>query len=137
NLLVNEEPEYPANMWYLSRVGHPLSEIYGLIAERLFVDEQDVANSPKQNYGEVMGGDIKYRDLNGDGEITDNDRINGLGYPSTPEINYGFGFSYGHHAFDFSVFFQGSARSAFMIDAKAISPFVLDGNQQHGLLKVI
>src|SRR5690606_20529033 len=94
-------------------------------------------NSPKQNYGEVMGGDIKYRDLNGDGEITDNDRINGLGYPSTPEINYGFGFSYGHHAFDFSVFFQGSARSAFMIDAKAISPFVLDGNQQHGLLKVI
>ncbi|GAB3364163.1 TonB-dependent receptor [Arachidicoccus ginsenosidivorans] len=136
-LLVNEEPEYPANMWYLSRVGHPLSEIYGLIAERLFVDDEEVANSPKQNYGEVAGGDIKYRDLNGDGEITDNDRINGLGYPTTPEINYGFGGSFGYHAFDFSVFFQGSARSSFMIDAKAITPFVLDGNDQHGLLKVI
>ena len=139
-LLVNEEPEYPASMWYLSRVGHPLSEIYGLIAERLFVDDEEVANSPRQNYGEVAGGDIKYRDLNGDGEITDNDRINGLGYPATPEINYGFGFSYGYHAFDISVFFQGSARSSFMIDPKKITPFVFDVDdihKQHGLLKAI
>lgn len=137
NLLVNEEPEYPASMWYLSRVGHPLSEIYGLIAERLFVDDEEVTNSPPQNYGEVAGGDIKYRDLNGDGEITDNDRINGLGYPTTPEINYGFGFSYGYKTLDISVFFQGSARSSFMIDPKAITPFVTDGSNQHGLLDVI
>ncbi|MCD2421254.1 TonB-dependent receptor [Niabella pedocola] len=136
-LLVNEEPEYPANMQYLSRVGQSLGQVYGLVAERLFVDDEDVKNSPKQNFGEVRGGDIKYRDLNGDGQITNLDMINGLGYPVTPEIIYGFGFSFGFGNFDISTFFQGSARSSLFIDPAAISPFVADGANQHGLLKVI
>ena len=137
NLLVNEEPEYPSNMKYLSRVGQSLGEVYGLVAERLFIDDEDVKNSPKQNYGETRGGDIKYRDLNGDGQITDLDMINGLGYPTTPEIIYGFGFSLGYRNFDFSTFFQGSARSSLFIDPSAISPYVPNGGLQHGLLKVI
>ncbi|MDR6785298.1 TonB-linked SusC/RagA family outer membrane protein [Pedobacter africanus] len=136
-LLVNEEPEYPENMWYLSRVGHSLGLTYGLIAERLFVDDVDVANSPKQNFGEVRGGDIKYRDLNGDGQITNLDMINGLSHPVTPEITYGFGLSAGYGNFDISAFFQGSARSSLFIDPKAISPFVMNGSRQNGLLDVI
>ncbi|WP_026309511.1 SusC/RagA family TonB-linked outer membrane protein [Niabella aurantiaca] len=136
-LLVNEEPEYPANMMYLSRVGQSLGQVYGLVAERLFVDDEDVKNAPRQNFGEVRGGDIKYRDLNGDGQITNLDMINGLGYPVTPEIIYGFGFSFGFKNFDISTFFQGSARSSLFIDPAAISPFVADGPNQHGLLKVI
>src|SRR5690606_15932714 len=111
-LLVNEEPEYPANMQYLSRVGHSLHQYYGLIAERLFIDDEDVRNSPPQAFGEVRGGDIKYRDLNGDGEVTNLDRVNGLGYPMVPEIIYGAGFSFGTDKFDISAFFQGSARSS-------------------------
>ncbi|WP_223713333.1 SusC/RagA family TonB-linked outer membrane protein [Niabella beijingensis] len=136
-LLVNEEPEYPANMQYLSRVGQSLGQVYGLVAERLFVDDEDVKNSPRQNFGEVRGGDIKYRDLNGDGQITNLDMINGLGYPVTPEIIYGFGFSFGFKNFDISTFFQGSARSSIFIDPKAIAPFVADGPSQNGLLEVI
>jgi TonB-linked SusC/RagA family outer membrane protein len=136
-LLVNEEPEYAANMQYLSRVGHSLAQAYGLVAERLFVDDEDVKNSPKQNFGEVRGGDIKYRDMNGDGEITDLDMVNGLGYPTVPEIIYGFGFSFGYKNFDISTFFQGSARSAIFIDPSAISPFVTNGANQQGLLNVI
>lgn len=136
-LLVNEEPNYPASMHYLSRVGQSLATGYGLIAERLFIDDEDVKNSPKQNYGEVRGGDIKYRDMNGDGQITDLDRVNGLGYPTVPEIIYGFGFSFGYKNFDISTFFQGSARSSLFIDPSAISPFVLDGANQHGLLNAI
>jgi len=136
-LLVNEEPEYPSNSKYLSRVGQSLGEVYGLVAERLFVDDADVKNSPKQNFGETRGGDIKYRDLNGDGQITNLDMINGLGYPTTPEIIYGFGFSFGYKNFDLSTFFQGSARSSLFIDPSAISPFVANGAYQHGLLNVI
>jgi TonB-linked SusC/RagA family outer membrane protein len=136
-LLVNEEPDYPSNSKYLSRVGQSLGEVYGLIAERLFVDDADVKNSPKQNFGETRGGDIKYRDLNGDGQITNLDMINGLGYPTTPEIIYGFGFSFGYKNFDISTFFQGSARSSLFIDPSAISPFVANGAYQHGLLNVI
>jgi TonB-linked SusC/RagA family outer membrane protein len=136
-LLVNEEPEYASNQKYLSRVGQSLNEVYGLVAERLFVDDEDVKNSPKQNYGETRGGDIKYRDLNGDGQITNLDMINGLGYPTTPEIIYGFGFSFGYKNFDISNFFQGSARSSLFIDPSKISPFVEGGGFQQGLLKVI
>lgn len=136
-LLVNEEPNYSTDMKYLSRVGQSLAETYGLIAERLFVDDEDVKNSPRQNYGEVRGGDIKYRDMNGDGQITDLDMVNGLGYPTVPEIIYGFGFSFGYKNFDISTFFQGSARSALFIDPASVSPFVQDGGNQHGLLGVI
>ncbi|MEC3878147.1 SusC/RagA family TonB-linked outer membrane protein [Parapedobacter sp. 10938] len=136
-LLVNEEPEYPANMQYLSRVGHSLQQYWGLIAERLFIDDEDVRNSPPQAFGEVRGGDIKYRDLNGDGEVTNLDRVNGLGYPMVPEIIYGAGFSFGTDKFDISAFFQGSAHSSLFIDPAAISPFVMSGARQNGLLQVI
>ncbi|MEI2272712.1 TonB-dependent receptor [Sphingobacterium sp. ML3W] len=136
-LLVNEEPDYQENMYYLSRVGHSLAQNYGFIAERLFVDDEDVKSSPRQNFGEVRGGDIKYRDLNGDGEITNLDMVNGLGHPVTPEITYGFGFSLGYKNFDISAFFQGSGRSSLFINPEAISPFILSGGMQSGLLDVI
>lgn len=146
-LLVNEEPVFGADKRYLSRVGWSLSQNFGLIAERLFIDEKDVANSPRQ-FGDYMAGDIKYRDISGDGQITSDDLVP-IGLPTTPEILYGFGFSVGYKNFDLSMFFQGSARSSFYINPTAISPFVLNpvnplnsneiliGGYQSGLLDVI
>lgn len=133
----NEEPEYAANEYYLSRLGHPLNMNVGLIAERLFVDDEDVKNSPRQVFGEVRGGDIKYRDLNGDGQITNLDRVNGLGHPTTPQIIYGFGFSTGYKSFELSAFFQGSARNSIYINPADITPFVISGSNQNGLLDII
>lgn len=118
---VYEEPQYDEPWLY--RTGYPLSVNRGFIAERLFLDDEDVRNSPTQHYGEVRGGDLKYVDVNGDGQITDLDRVP-IGYPTTPEINYGFGFSYGIKDFDASIFFQGSARSSFWINPAATAPFV-------------
>nr|WP_197718652.1 TonB-dependent receptor [Pedobacter schmidteae] len=138
-LLVNEEPNYGANLAYLSKVGNSLGQAYGYIAERLFVDDEEVRNSPKQNFGEVKGGDIKYRDINNDGQITSLDIVP-LGLPTTPEIVYGFGLSAGYKNFDISGFFQGSTRSSFWIDPAKITPFVIggaSGNLQNGLLKSI
>lgn len=130
-VLVNEEPEYAKNNANLSHVGNSISQIYGLVAERLFVDQVEVNNSPTQ-FGNVLAGDIKYRDINGDGKISIADYVP-MGYPSTPEIQYGFGFSAGYKNFDISAFFQGTARVSFLIDPIAISPFY----NQHGLLNVI
>lgn len=111
---VYEEPKYP-NEWWLSRVGYPISQPRGYIAERLFVDDEDVNNSPPQNFGTPnVAGDIKYKDVNGDGQITTLDMVP-IGYPTVPEINYGVGFSLGYKAFDISAFFTGSARSSFWI----------------------
>ncbi|MBS1565859.1 MAG: SusC/RagA family TonB-linked outer membrane protein, partial [Bacteroidetes bacterium] len=130
-VLVNEEPAYAANNANLSHVGNSISQIYGLLAERLFIDQIEVNNSPAQ-FGNVLAGDIKYRDINGDGKISIADYVP-MGYPSTPELQYGFGFSTGYKNFDISAFFQGTARVSFMIDPIAISPFF----NQHGLLNVI
>lgn len=138
-LLVNEEPDYGKDLSYLYKVGNSLGQNYGYIAERLFVDDEEVKNSPRQNFGEVRGGDIKYRDINGDGQISSLDIVP-LGLPKTPEIVYGFGLSVGYKNFDISGFFQGSARSSFWIDPAKITPFVMGGDQgnlQNGLLKAI
>ncbi len=118
-----EEPNYSETPW-LSRVGQPITQQWGYIAERLFVDDFEVLNSPQQELGSiVMGGDIKYRDINGDDKISSLDRVP-IGFPTTPEIIYGFGISTGYKGFDLSFFFQGSARSSFWIDAHATSPFI-------------
>lgn len=118
--VVYEEPIYAES--YRQHVGLSLNQRTGLIAERLFIDDAEVTNSPLQTYGEYMAGDIKYRDVNGDGKITNADAVP-IGYPTTPEIVYGFGASFGHRNIDLSCFFQGSARSSFWIDPSATSPF--------------
>ena len=119
---VYEEPEYNDTPWRRHK-GQKLSQQWGLIAERLFVDEEDVKNSPVQQFGEYSAGDIKYKDINMDGIIDNQDQVP-IGFPKTPEIIYGFGFSLGYKNFDFSAFFQGSARSSFWINAKKITPFI-------------
>jgi TonB-linked SusC/RagA family outer membrane protein len=118
---VYEEPDYKES--YLSHKGQPLTQQWGYVAERLFADDDEVANSPLQGFGEYGAGDIKYRDLNGDGQITSLDKM-AIGYPTTPEIVYGFGFSIGYKAVDLSCFFQGLARESFWIDPNATAPFV-------------
>jgi TonB-linked SusC/RagA family outer membrane protein len=136
--LVNEEPNYPDNLKYLSRVGQSLGQVYGLVAERLFVDDIEARKSPVQSFGgnPPIGGDIKYRDINGDGQITSLDYVP-IGYPTTPEITYGLGFSFGYKSFDVSTFFQGNARVSFFINPYNISPFVQNGGSQNGLLTAI
>lgn len=118
-----EEPDYSATPW-LSRVGQPINQIWGYVAERLFVDQAEVNNSPVQSFGgEYSGGDIKYRDINGDGKISALDRVP-IGNPSAPEIVYGLGFSTGYKGFDVSCFFQGAANSSFWMSPSATAPFV-------------
>lgn len=117
-----EEPDYSSTPW-LSRVGKPIKQTWGYIAERLFVDQNEVDNSPVQTFGEYTGGDIKYRDINGDGRISGLDRVP-IGNPTVPEMVYGFGASAGYKGVDFSFFFQGVANASFWISPTATAPFV-------------
>ncbi|HEX5552927.1 MAG TPA: SusC/RagA family TonB-linked outer membrane protein, partial [Chitinophagaceae bacterium] len=117
---VYEEPHYAEAYRY--HVGNSIYQNYGYIAEKLFVDDQEAANSPLQNFGPYGGGDIKYLDVNRDGQITEADQVP-IGYPKLPEIVYGFGFSAGYKNFDISAFFQGLANESFWINPTATSPF--------------
>lgn len=120
-----EEPDYDrAGTPWRSLKGQYLSQTFGYIAERLFIDEDDVSNSPPQEFGGVvMAGDIKYKDINKDGKITDEDQVP-IGHPTTPKITYGFGLSAGYKNFDFSIFFQGNAFSSFWMKPRMLSPFI-------------
>ena len=138
-----EEPNYAlAGTPWRSLKGQSLSQQFGYIAERLFIDEEDVSNSPKQEFGGVvMAGDIKYKDINGDDKITEEDMVP-IGFPMTPKITYGFGLSAGYKNFDFSVFFQGNALNSFWLDPAMISPFIDTDNDnsttaRNALLDVI
>lgn len=117
-----DEPEYVER--YRSRVGQSVDANWGYIAERLFVDDREAANSPQQQFGgqAVMGGDIKYRDVNGDGVINLLDAT-WISMPTVPEIIYGAGISANYKGFDLSMFFQGLAREAFYINQVLTQPF--------------
>jgi TonB-linked SusC/RagA family outer membrane protein len=141
--LVADELRYDRSLAHLSKVGYSLKQSWGHIAERLFIDQKEVANSPLQfNDAGLLAGDIKYRDITGDGVINSDDQV-AIGYPTQPEIIYGFGASLRYKRLDFSFYFQGSARSSFFIDPKAMQPFFQteDGKTkyfyQNGLLQVI
>ncbi len=117
-LIKIDEKNYPDE--YLKRLGYNINQQWGLVAERLFVDDKEIANTPKQDFGSYLAGDIKYKDVNGDGVINDNDRV-ALGYPTVPEVQYGFGASVAYKNYDVAFFFNGSARTSFFIDATAAS----------------
>jgi TonB-linked SusC/RagA family outer membrane protein len=134
---LTDEIKYDPSLAYLSRVGHSMSQAWGYVAERLFVDQEEVNNSPLQfNDSRLLAGDIKYRDINGDGLVNSDDMVP-IGYPTQPEIIYGFGSSFGYKKFDFSFYFQGSARSSFFISPANIQPFFQNGGFQNGLLQTI
>lgn len=122
-----DELDYSKIAPWLSVVGQKVGQQRGYVAERLFIDDEEVSNSPIQqvtsSIGTYQAGDIKYRDINGDGFINSFDRVP-MGYSSNPEIQYGFGGSYGYKKFDVSLFFQGSSRYSFFLDAAKMAPFV-------------
>ena len=122
---IYEEPDYSATPW-LSHIGQSLGQTYGYVAERLFVDDLEVINSPAQNFGgdiATSAGDIKYKEINKDGITSALDMVP-IGSPYTPEVIYGFGVSFGYKGFDISCFFQGSGRSSFWIDPNSVAPFI-------------
>lgn len=111
NMIVDQDqPDY--KYLYMNRTGQARYQTFGLVAAGLFRDQADIDAWPKQSFGDVEPGDIKYLDLNGDG-VVDSYDTKPIGYTDIPEIVYGFGFSLQWKAFDFSAFFQGVGHVSF------------------------
>lgn len=69
-----------------------------------------------------MPGDIKYKDINGDGIIDGNDKV-AIGATTKPNLIYGFGMSAKWKGLDVNVHFQGSGKSTFFIDGTTVQMF--------------
>ena len=124
----------------LSRVGHSVNSFLLYKAQRLFIDQNEVRNSPDQLLGgEVMAGDIKYINQpdaygNYDNVINSNDRIY-AGYPEVPEIVYGFGVSAQLKHVDLSIFFQGVGRTSLVMSG--FHPFGINKNVKRNVMKFV
>ncbi len=95
---------------YQNYTGYVHNAFRGYIAEGLFRDEQDVAQSPKQTFGTYTVGDIKYKDVNADGIINDDDKVP-LSYPDFPRFMYGFGGEFRWKDLTLSLLFKGTGNT--------------------------
>ncbi|MEC3879716.1 SusC/RagA family TonB-linked outer membrane protein [Parapedobacter sp. 10938] len=111
NVVQNWEQAY-MEYSYLEYNGFPYGSIRGYQALGLFKDEDDVKYSPKQTFGTVMPGDIKYKDVNGDGVINTLDKVP-LTHSDYPLMMFGFGGEFRYKDLSLGVLFKGTGRTPF------------------------
>lgn len=106
NKIINRNEEF-RQYDYLKRTGRPIGQIFGYQAIGFFADQTDIANSPTQMFSNVMPGDIKFKDQNGDKVINSYDQV-ALGYNTDcPEIYYSFYLNVEYKGFGLDAMFQG------------------------------
>ncbi len=104
---------------YQQTIGGSIGQQYGLVALGLFQSEDEIANSPKQKFGDVNVGDVKYMDQNGDNVIDAYDIV-AIGHSNIPAIVYGFGADLKWKSFDLALHFNGNARVTRIISGSPV-----------------
>jgi hypothetical protein len=89
----------------ITRAGDPIGSFYGYVVEGVYQSVADILASAPSTVGNYGVGDLKYKDVNSDGKITQDDRTI-IGNP-TPDITYGFSLNSGYKKFNFAIDFQG------------------------------
>lgn len=111
--------EYP----YLEYNNFPHNSIRGFQAIGLFKDEDDIKYSAQQTFGAVMPGDIKYKDVNGDGMIDNLDKVPLTHSDELPLVMYGFGGEFRYKKISLGVLFKGTGSSPFFYGGIGYRPF--------------
>lgn len=121
NKYVHKDEPFTPYPWR-RETGRPMSTTWGYVAEGLYQTEDEIKYGPQPELGSnPQIGDIKYRDLNGDGVITNDDQGMISEFGRDPRIQYGFGLNVVYKNFDLGVFFNGSAMRKIMLSG--IHPF--------------
>ncbi|MCL2511966.1 MAG: SusC/RagA family TonB-linked outer membrane protein, partial [Bacteroidales bacterium] len=111
NIVQNWEEAYQKYP-YQERSGYPVYAIRGYQALGLFKDEDDIKYSPAQKFGAAMPGDIKYKDVNGDGKIDEEDKVP-LSYNTFPRLMFGIGGEFRYRNITLGVMFKGTGKTDF------------------------
>jgi hypothetical protein len=118
-----EDDTPPQNYPWMEHRGNNVLARYGYIAEGLFRDDAEIkASAVPGDKNAVMPGDIKYKDLNGDGLINNYD-VTKIGRGDLPSLVYGFGFNVAYKGFNIGLMFQGISNADRMLQGSAIIPF--------------
>lgn len=111
---------------YLRRTGQPVGQLFGLEAVGFFIDENDILNSPAQEFSTVRPGDIKYKDQNGDGVINDYDMV-AIGYNSLiPELYFSFDLGAEWKGVGVNASFQGAGNYSVMLMTPSVYKPLID-----------
>lgn len=130
---VLEDDSTVAYPWQ-NTIGNKVGQRFGLVALGLFESKEEIAASPVQT-GDTRPGDIKYKDINGDGLINEYDQVP-IGWGNIPEIIYGVGFSVGWKNLSLTAMFQGAAHVDAMLSGEGVLPFT-QGSGRGNLLSNI
>lgn len=124
--VVNDGQAYQ-NYDYLYHAGNAIGQRYGLEVIGIFQNQYEINNSPKQTFGDVRPGDLKYKDQNGDGIINDEDIVKMFG-SSTPLFQFGFGLNFGYKGFKIYADFQGvTGVTVNLLNSPLYQPLVNNG----------
>ena len=119
---IEDRDEENAYYKYQLQKGYRVNQARGLIATGMFADYEEIRNSPTQQFGEVMPGDLKYKDVNGDGIVDGGDSV-AIGATEKPNLIYGVGLSARWKQFDFNLHFQGAGKSSYCIQGPSVYAF--------------
>jgi len=92
------------NATTITTEGHTIGSFFGYVADGIFQSQEEIDNHATQE-SETAPGDIKFRDLNHDGVITDQDRT--IIGKALPDLDLGFGFDCSYKGFDLAIFLHG------------------------------
>lgn len=123
-MFIDEPENIPA--WQRS-TGQPIGQIFGYVAEGLYLNKGQVDNHPKFEAIDPDLGDIMYKDINNDNVINDLDRT-AIGFPRTPQIIYGINLGASFKGFDLSSLIQGAGRSSVYFADEAAWEFLFGAN---------
>lgn len=97
-----------AGQRHITRIGDPIGSYYGYVVDGIYQSQADIDNAPNDTQvgpGGARPGDFRFRDINGDGQITPDDRTVTGSYH--PDFTYGITNRFNYKNFDFSFFIQG------------------------------
>jgi TonB-linked SusC/RagA family outer membrane protein len=132
NKILNYERLYE-NYPYRDFTNQPNNVVRGYQVIGFFKDEDDIAASPRQPWGRVMPGDLKYKDINGDGVISEEDMVPISYHQMFPLFSYGFGGSFHYKAFSVGVLFRGTGKVDYYRNNTGYIPF--NDNRMGNVLK--
>ena len=114
---------------YLKRTGHSVSQIFGYEVEGIYQSQEEIDARPvKQYLDDVLPGDLKFKDQNGDNRIDEYDQI-ALGYNKLcPEIYYSFNVGAEYKGLGFTALFQGATNYSQVLDTRSVYRPLISNN---------